>query len=126
MLTPIVQNPQIAGGHRSGKRTLPIEKGDIVPREDVQDNIIETAILKEKITALTRNLDNHIKENRSDNKDLHKRISDLRDDIQDELEGHRNEAKKMMTWRWMMTGVLIALTFAMTAVQTYSSFVSSQ
>ena len=126
MLTPIVRNHPIEGGHRSGKRTLPIEKGDIVPREEVQDNIIETAILKEKITALTRNLDNHIKENRSDNKDLHKRISDLRDDIQDELEGHRNEAKKMMTWRWMMTGVLIALTFAMTAVQTYSSFVSSQ
>ena len=126
MLTPIVQNPQIAGGHRSEKRTLPIEKGDIVPREEVQENIIETAILKEKITALTRNLDNHIKENRSDNKDLHKRISDLRDDIQDELEGHRNEAKKMMTWRWMMTGVLIALTFAMTAVQTYSSFIASQ
>tara|TARA_Y100000004_G_scaffold41465_1_gene45141 strand:+ start:71 stop:451 length:381 start_codon:yes stop_codon:yes gene_type:complete len=126
MLTPIVPNRVIVGGHRSGKRTLPIEKGDIVPREEVQDNIIETAILKEKITALTRNLDNHIKENRSDNKDLHKRISDLRDDIQDELEGHRNEAKKMMTWRWMMTGVLIALTFAMTAVQTYSSFVSSQ
>ena len=126
MLTPIVPNRQKEDGHRSGKRTLPIEKGDIVPREDVQDNIIETAILKEKITALTRNLDNHIKENRSDNKDLHKRISDLRDDIQDELEGHRNEAKKMMTWRWMMTGVLIALTFAMTAVQTYSSFVSSQ
>ena len=118
MLTRIVQNPQTEDGHRSGKRTLPIEKGDIVPREEVQDNIIETAILKEKITALTRNLDNHIKENRSDNKDLHKRISDLRDDIQDELEGHRNEAKKMMTWRWMMTGVLIALTFAMTAVQT--------
>ena len=126
MLTPIVPNPQTEDGHRSGKRTLPIEKGDIVPREDVQDNIIETAILKEKITALTRNLDNHIKENRSDNKDLHKRISDLRDDIQDELEGHRNEAKKMMTWRWMMTGVLIALTFAMTAVQTYSSFIASQ
>ena len=126
MLTPIVPNQVIVGGHRSGKRTLPLEKGDIVPREEVQDNIIETAILKEKITALTRNLDNHIKENRSDNKDLHKRISDLRDDIQDELEGHRNEAKKMMTWRWMMTGVLIALTFAMTAVQTYSSFVSSQ
>ena len=126
MLTPIVQNPQTEDGHRSGKRTLPIEKGDIVPREEVQDNIIETAILKEKITALTRNLDNHIKENRSDNKDLHKRISDLRDDIQDELEGHREEGKKMMTWRWMMTGVLIALTFAMTAVQTYSSFISSQ
>ena len=126
MLTPIVQNPQTEDGHRSGKRTLPIEKGDIVPREEVQDNIIETAILNEKLTALTRNLDNHIKENRSDNKDLHKRISDLRDDIQDELEGHREEGKKMMTWRWMMTGVLIALTFAMTAVQTYSSFVSSK
>ena len=105
---------------------MPVEKGDIVPREEVQENIIETAILKEKITALTRNLDNHIKENRSDYKDLHKRISDLRDDIQGELEGHRNEAKKMMTWRWMMTGVLIALTFAMTAVQTYSSFIASQ
>ena len=126
MLTPIVPNLATEDGHRSGKRTLPVEKGDIVPREDVQDNIIETAILKEKITALTRNLDNHIKENRSDNKDLHKRISDLRDDIQNELEGHRNEAKKMMTWRWMMTGVLITLTFAMTAVQTYSSFISSQ
>ena len=126
MLTPIVRNRQIVGGHRSGKRTLPIEKGDIVPREEVQDNIIETAILKEKITALTRNLDNHIKENRSDNKDLHKRISDLRDDIQKDLDSHREEAKKMMTWRWMMTGVLIALTFAMTAVQTYSSFIASQ
>jgi len=126
MLTPIVQNPATEDGHRSEKRTLPIEKGDIVPREEVQENIIETAILKEKITALTRNLDNHIKENRSDYKDLHKRISDLRDDIQGELEGHRNEAKKMMTWRWMMTGVLIALTFAMTAVQTYSSFIASQ
>ncbi len=126
MLTPIVPSRQIAGGHRSGKRTLPIEKGDIVPREEVQDNIIETAILKEKITALTRNLDNHIKENRQEYRELHKRISDLRDDIQDELDDHRNEAKKMMTWRWMMTGVLIALTFAMTAVQTYSSFIASQ
>ena len=126
MLTPIVPNRQIAGGHRSGKRTLPIEKGDIVPREEVQDNIIETAILKEKITALTRNLDNHIKENRQEYRELHKRVSDLRDDIQKDLDAHRDEAKKMMTWRWMMTGVLIALTFAMTAVQTYSSFIASQ
>ena len=126
MLTPIVPNQVIAGGHRSGKRTLPIEKGDIVPREEVQDNIIETAILKEKITALTRNLDNHIKENRQEYRELHKRVSDLRDDIQKDLDSHREEAKKMMTWRWMMTGVLIALTFAMTAVQTYSSFIASQ
>ena len=126
MRTQIGQNPQIEGGQRSEKRILPLEKGDIVPREEVQDNIIETAILKEKITALTRNLDNHVKETRQEYRELHKRISDLRDDIQDDLDGHREEAKKMMTWRWMMTGVLIALTFAMTAVQTYSSFISSQ
>jgi len=126
MLTPIVQNRQTEGGHRLGKRTLPLEKGDIVPREEVQENIIETAVLKEKITALTRNLDNHIKENRSDYKDLHHRISDLRDDIQKELQDFHNEAKKMMNWRWMMTGVLIALTFALTAIQTYSSYIASQ
>ena len=36
------------------------------------------------------------------------------------------EAKKLMTWRWMLTGVLIALTFGMTLLQTYSSYISSQ
>jgi len=123
---PTDGNPQTEDGHRSEKRTLPLEKGDVVPRSEVQDNIIETAILKEKMTAMTQMMDNHILENRQDYKEVHKRISDLRDEIKDDLHAFHEEAKKMMTWRWMLTGVLIALTFGMTLVQTYSSYITSQ
>jgi len=126
MLMPTDGNPQTEDGHRSEKRTLPLEKGDVVPRSEVQDNIIETAILKEKMTAMTQMMDNHILENRQDYKEVHKRISDLRDEIKDDLHAFHEEAKKMMTWRWMLTGVLIALTFGMTLVQTYSSYITSQ
>ena len=125
MRMPIDGNPPTEDGHRSEKRTLPLEKGDVVPRSEVQDNIIETAILKEKMTAMAHMMDNHVSENRQDYKEVHKRISDLRDEIKDDLHAFHEEAKKMMTWRWMLTGVLIALTFGMTLVQTYSSFIST-
>jgi len=125
MRMPIDENQATDDGHHLEKRILPLEKGDVVPMSDVQDNIIETAILKEKMTSMVRAMDNHVKENRSDYKEVHKRISDLREEIKHDLHSFHEEAKKMMTWRWMLTGVLIALTFGMTLVQTYSSFIST-
>jgi hypothetical protein len=122
---PTEVNQATDDGHRSEKKTLLLTKSETMP-ERVQDNIIKTAILEEKMIAMSRNMDNHIKENRQDNKEVHKRISDLRDEIKEDLKSFHEEAKKLMTWRWMLTGVLIALTFGMTLLQTYSSYISSQ
>mgnify|MGYP003682025361 FL=1 len=122
---PTEVNQATDDGQRLEKKTLLLTKSETMP-ERVQDNIIKTAILEEKMIAMSRNMDNHIKENRQDNKEVHKRISDLRDEIKEDLKSFHEEAKKLMTWRWMLTGVLIALTFGMTLLQTYSSYISSQ
>jgi len=122
---PTEENQATEDGHRLEKKTLLQAKSETMP-ERVQDNIIKTAILEEKMIAMTRSMDNHVKENRQDNKEVHKRISDLRDEIKEDLKSFHEEAKKLMTWRWMLTGVLIALTFGMTLLQTYSSYISSQ
>ena len=122
---PIEVNQATEDGQRLEKKTLLLTKSETMP-ERVQDNIIKTAILEEKMIAMTRSMDNHVKENRQDNKEVHKRISDLRDEIKDDLKSFHEEANKLMTWRWMLTGVLIALTFGMTLLQTYSSYISSQ
>ena len=122
---PTEENQATEDGHRLEKKTLLLTKSETMP-ERVQDNIIKTAILEEKMIAMTRSMDNHVKENRQDNKEVHKRISDLRDEIKDDLKSFHEEANKLMTWRWMLTGVLIALTFGMTLLQTYSSYISSQ
>ena len=122
---PIEVNQATEDGQRLEKKTLLLTKSETMP-ERVQDNIIKTAILEEKMIAMSRSMDNHVKENRQDNKEVHKRISDLRDEIKDDLKSFHEEANKLMTWRWMLTGVLIALTFGMTLLQTYSSYISSQ
>ena len=122
---PTEENQATEDGQRLEKKTLLLTKSETMP-ERVQDNIIKTAILEEKMIAMTRSMDNHVKENRQDNKEVHKRISDLRDEIKEDLKSFHEEAKKLMTWRWMLTGVLIALTFGMTLLQTYSSYISSQ
>ena len=122
---PTEENQATEDGHRLEKKTLLLTKSETMP-ERVQDNIIKTAILEEKMIAMSRSMDNHVKENRQDNKEVHKRISDLRDEIKDDLKSFHEEANKLMTWRWMLTGVLIALTFGMTLLQTYSSYISSQ
>ena len=122
---PTEENQATEDGHRLEKKTLLQAKSETMP-ERVQDNIIKTAILEEKMIAMSRSMDNHVKENRQDNKEVHKRISDLRDEIKDDLKSFHEEANKLMTWRWMLTGVLIALTFGMTLLQTYSSYISSQ
>tara|TARA_B110000881_G_C18264464_1_gene359628 strand:+ start:95 stop:466 length:372 start_codon:yes stop_codon:yes gene_type:complete len=122
---PTEENQATEDGHRLEKKTLLRAKSETMP-ERVQDNIIKTAILEEKMIAMSRSMDNHVKENRQDNKEVHKRISDLRDEIKDDLKSFHEEANKLMTWRWMLTGVLIALTFGMTLLQTYSSYISSQ
>ena len=122
---PIEVNQATEDGQRLEKKTLLLTKSETMP-ERVQDNIIKTAILEEKMIAMSRSMDNHVKENRQDNKEVHKRISDLRDEIKEDLKSFHEEANKLMTWRWMLTGVLIALTFGMTLLQTYSSYISSQ
>lgn len=126
MRTQIVRNHPTEGGHHSGKRILPIEKDDLVQREKVEDAIVQQAVLKEQMHGLRRSFDKHVDDNRHDFRELHKRISDLRDDINNDLESHQTEAKKMMQWRWMLTGVLTAFIFIMTALQTYSTYIASQ
>ena len=81
---PIEVNQATEDGQRLEKKTLLLTKSETMP-ERVQDNIIKTAILEEKMIAMTRSMDNHVKENRQDNKEVHKRISDLRDEIKDDL-----------------------------------------
>ena len=120
---PIEVNQATEDGQRLEKKTLLLTKSETMPE---RVHIIKTAILEEKMIAMTRSMDNHVKENRQDNKEVHKRISDLRDEIKEDLKSFHEEAKKLMTWRWMLTGVLIALTFGMTLLQTYSSYISSQ
>ena len=126
MRTQIVPNHRIVGGHHSGKRILPIEKGDIVQKEKVEDAIVQQAVLKEQMSSLQRGFERHVDDNRKDFRDLHIRISDLRDEIWEDFEKHQQEAKKMMQWRWMLTGVLTAFIFFMTALQTYSTYIASQ
>ena len=94
----------------------------LVPGEIVKDAIVDLAVLKEKVDTIQANLKEHERTNLSDFREVHARLSKLRDEIGEDLEEGRQEVQRLDRWKWMMTGFLLTMTFIMTALQTYSAF----
>ena len=79
-------------------------------------------MLKEQIKQISEAFDEHVNQNREDFKEVHSRLSKLRDEINEDIENTWKEVDRLNRWKWMFTGILLTLTFAMTLMQTYASF----
>ena len=92
----------------------------------------EVAVFKEQIKQISEAFDEHVNQNREDFKEVHSRMTTMQREINDQinltfeklyskLDENEKEIGKMEKWKYTIGGVLIALTFAMTALQTFGA-----
>ena len=90
-------------------------------------------VLKTQIGTMRSAFDDHVVQNREDFKEVHSRMSTMKREISDEinltfekiydkLEQNEKEIGGLEKWKWTVGGVLIAMTFLMTASQTFGLF----
>ncbi len=92
----------------------------------------EIAVLKEQIKQMSESFDEHVNQNREDFKEVHSRMTTMQREINDEinltfeklyskLDENEKEIGGLEKWKYTLGGVLLALTFAMTALQTFGA-----
>ena len=92
----------------------------------------EIAVLKEQVKVMQDAFEDHVNQNREDFKEVHSRMTTLSREISEEinltfeklyskLEENEKEIGGLHKWSWTAGGVLIALTFIMTALQTFGA-----
>ena len=92
----------------------------------------EIAVLKEQIKQMSESFEGHVNQNREDFKEVHSRMSTMKREISDEINltfeklcDKIDENEKYIggleKWKYTLGGVLLALTFAMTALQTFGA-----
>ena len=90
-------------------------------------------VLKTQIGTMRSAFDDHVAQNREDFKEVHSRMSTMKREISDEinltfekiydkLEQNEKEIGGLEKWKWTVGGILIAMTFLMTATQTFGLF----
>ena len=90
-------------------------------------------VLKTQISTMRSAFDDHVAQNREDFKEVHSRMSTMKREISDEinltfekiydkLEQNEKEIGGLEKWKWTVGGILIAMTFLMTASQTFGLF----
>ena len=90
-------------------------------------------VLKTQIGTMRSAFDDHVVQNREDFKEVHSRMSTMKREISDEinltfekiydkLEQNEKEIGGLEKWKWTVGGILIAMTFLMTATQTFGLF----
>ena len=93
----------------------------------------DVEVLKTQIATMQSAFDDHVTQNREDFKEVHSRMSTMKREISDEinltfeklydkLEQNEKEIGGLEKWKWTVGGVLIAMTFLMTATQTFGLF----
>ena len=92
----------------------------------------EIAVLKEQIKQMSESFEGHVNQNREDFKEVHSRMSTMKREISDEInltfeklcdkiDENEKEIGGLEKWKYTLGGVLLALTFAMTALQTFGA-----
>ena len=90
-------------------------------------------VLKTQIGTMRSAFDDHVVQNREDFKEVHSRMSTMKREISEEinltfekiydkLEQNEKEIGGLEKWKWTVGGILIAMTFLMTASQTFGLF----
>ena len=93
----------------------------------------DVEVLKTQIATIKSAFDGHVTQNREDFKEVHSRMSTMKKEISEEinltfeklydkLEQNEKEISGLEKWKWTVGGVLIAMTFLMTASQTFGLF----
>ena len=92
----------------------------------------EIAVLKEQIKQMSDSFEGHVNQNREDFKEVHSRMSTMKREISDEInltfeklcdkiDENEKDFGGLEKWKYTLGGVLLALTFAMTALQTFGA-----
>ena len=93
----------------------------------------DVEVLKTQIATIKSAFDGHVTQNREDFKEVHSRMSTMKREISEEinltfekiydkLEQNEKEIGGLEKWKWTVGGILIAMTFLMTASQTFGLF----
>ena len=93
----------------------------------------DVEVLKTQIATIKSAFDGHVTQNREDFKEVHSRMSTMKKEISEEinltfeklydkLEQNEKEINGLEKWKWTVGGILIAMTFLMTASQTFGLF----
>ena len=89
----------------------------------------EIAVLKEQIKQISESFEVHVPQNREDFKEVHSRMSTMKREISDEInltfeklcdkiDENERDIGGLEKWKWTVGGIILTLTFIMTAVQT--------
>ena len=97
----------------------------LVPGSEVREAIVDVEVVKVKVDHIANAFDKHVSQNITDFKEVHSRLSKLRDEINEDIENTWKEVDRLNRWKWMFTGILLTLTFAMTVMQTYATYVGA-
>ena len=92
----------------------------------------EIAVPKEQIKQMSESFEGHVNQNREDFKEVHSRMSTMKREISDEInltfeklcdkiDENEKDIGGLEKWKYTLGGVLLALTFAMTALQTFGA-----
>ena len=93
----------------------------------------DVEVLKTQIATIKSAFDGLVTQNREDFKEVHSRMSTMKREISEEinltfeklydkLEQNEKEIGGLEKWKWTVGGALIAMTFLMTASQTFGLF----
>ena len=93
----------------------------------------DVEVLKTQISTMRSGFDAHVAQNREDFKEVHSRMSTMKREISDEInltfeklcdkiDINEKQLSGLEKWKWTVGGILIAMTFLMTASQTFGLF----
>jgi hypothetical protein len=93
----------------------------------------DVEVLKTQIATIKSSFDDHVAQNREDFKEVHSRMSTMKREISEEInltfeklcdkiDINEKQLSGLEKWKWTVGGILIAMTFLMTASQTFGLF----
>ena len=93
----------------------------------------DVEVLKKQVETIKESFDDHVTQNREDFKEVHSRMSTMKREISEEInltfeklydkiDQNEKEIGGLEKWKWTVGGALIAMTFLMTASQTFGLF----
>ena len=93
----------------------------------------DVEVLKTQIATIKSSFDDHVTQNREDFKEVHSRMSTMKREISDEInltfeklcdkiDINEKQLSGLEKWKLTVGGILIAMTFLMTASQTFGLF----
>ena len=93
----------------------------------------DVEVLKTQIATMQSAFDDHVTQNREDFKEVHSRMSTMKREISEEInltfeklydkiDVNEKQLSGLEKWKWTVGGALIAMTFLMTASQTFGLF----